>query len=121
MKDTEIHNGLDNQILRNYLSQSMVDSIVKGFDNVIAPVPYNENSLQWAKESAIAQIEQLQRTVKITEIKQAIMLLTQEQGWSEHDVSDYVQSSYSSRLHMTFVGTEAEHNDFMVSLGLEDF
>ena len=117
MKDSNIHDGLKDQMLRDYLSQQMLNAVVKGFDNEVALIPMNDDGLQWAKDHTIANIKHLQRTLKLIEIKQAVRLLIHERGWEEHDVSDYVTAEYNPRLYMNFVGTKEELDKFMLNFG----
>jgi len=119
MKDIDIHNGLDKQTLRDYFSHQTVDIRVAGFDNKkeVNNLLSNEDTWEWAKNDARNQIKYLQRYIQNIERQQAVELLITQEGWIEWDVSDYVENSYSSRYRMSFIGTEKEHDKFLMNFG----
>lgn len=121
MKDIEIHEGLSNQVIRDYLSQQMVDAILEGFDNEKQHNPCHPNeTYEWAKADAKLQIEVLQRYIQNIEKKQAIGLLIKQRDWIEFDVSDYVNSGYTLRFKMTFIGTKEEHEKLLEVLNTQE-
>jgi len=114
MKDIDIHNGLQHQELRDFLSQSMVDCEVKESKNKKTIIPHIAGEpFRWAKLDALAQIDYLQNYIRILDHKTAIWTLIDNQGWQEWDVSDYVRASYSPHRWMCFVGTVKEHEAFL--------
>lgn len=114
MKDIDIHNGLDKQMLRDYFSHQTVDIRVAGFDNKKEVQPYRtEDTWEWAKTDARNQMEFLKRYIQNIERQQSIELLITQEGWKEWDVSDYIDNRYSTRYRMSFIGTEEEHKEFL--------
>ncbi len=122
MKDIKIHEGLANQVIRDYLSQEMVDAILEGFDNKKQHNPRNPNidGIEWQIVDAELHIELQQRYLQNLKKKQAIGLLIKQRDWSEFDVSDYVSTGYNLRFTMTFIGTEDEHNKLMEVLNTQE-
>ena len=114
MKDIDIHNGLPQQEIRDFLSQSILKTYVRERQNKKVEIPYiKEDTWQWSILDTEAQIAERQEYLKILKERQAIVLLIKNNGWQEYDVSDYVEASYSNESWMNFIGTEAEYKGFM--------
>ncbi len=122
MKDTEIHDNLDQKELRDYFSEALLN-IYLDMDKTQSTKLTKTQEIY--KESAndiisickrglaIARMELRfnQEAVTQSEKKLALFLLTEERGWSEYDVSDYVtKTKYYCR---NFIGTEKEHESFI--------
>ena len=114
MKDTEIHNGLKNKEIRDFLATNIVNAYNKERENNLKiPSISNLNGLDWAIERAKMVIKNKQNELERLEIYKAVTLLAKKYGWSEYDVSDYVVKSDGNKLHWNFFGTQKEYNLFL--------
>jgi hypothetical protein len=117
MKSTEIHNGLPNKEIREFLSKSMSEIFDKECNNKKAEIPYDrESSLEWAIKDAEAQIVMLKKSIEIIHQKIALRSLITEKGWDEWDVSDYTVNDSGFKLWLSFIGTKEEYDELMVKL-----
>ena len=113
MKNSEIHNGLLQNIIRDFLGHSLVEAQDLRDKNIKEIVSYrNDDHYEWAIESDMKQIEYLQRNILITRKFQAILELIKSAGWDEFDVSNETEQDIKNKW-MPFIGTEAEYNDLL--------
>lgn len=112
MKDTEIHNGLSDQNIRDFLSQQLVLNFEEQMQNKKKTIQHFEPSLEWAIQDTEAHIEYLKKRAEFFKSQQAILILIEKNGWREFDVSDYVSKDYGN-MAMTFIGTDKEHNNLI--------
>tara|TARA_R110000772_G_scaffold95789_3_gene194167 strand:- start:14294 stop:14668 length:375 start_codon:yes stop_codon:yes gene_type:complete len=117
MKDTEIHNGLDNELLRNFLSNSSVETYeyVKS-NKKDSPSLYGfegaTSGLDWSIScSKIRSFNEKLEFDRLEKLK-AILIIAGMNGWEEYDVSDYVGKT-SDILYRSFFGTKEEYDNFM--------
>jgi len=111
MNCTEIHLGLPQKEIRDFLSQQMVLAFEAENKNKKATQNYRDfdNTFEWAKHDAREQIKYLKQYIINIENKQAILKLIENNGWKEHDVSDDVHNDTEHRLGMCFIGTDEEY------------
>ena len=111
MNCTEIHVGLPQREIRDFLSQQMVLAFETEMNNKKTTLKLTDypDAFEWAKQDAIEQIRYLKRFIGIIENKQAILKLIESNGWKEHDVSDDVRNNTEYKLSMCFIGTDEEH------------
>lgn len=112
MSDIEIHNGLLNQHIRDFLSRQLVLNFEEQMQNKKKIIQHFEPSLEWAIQDTEAHIEYLKKRAEFLKSQQAIQILIEKNGWKEFDVSDYVSKDYGD-MAMNFIGTEEEYNNFM--------
>ena len=97
MKDVDIHNGLPQQEIRDFLSQSMLKTYVRERENKKVEIPYvKDDTWQWSILDTEAHIAERQEYLKILKERQAIVRLIKNNGWQEYDISDYISRSYST-------------------------
>lgn len=115
MKCSEIHEGLPQKEIRDFLGMSMIKAHEDEMNNKKKVVQHVESgdTLEWVKEDAREQIKYLEKYIENVNKKQSISILITQQGWSEHDVSDHVRNDTGCRLGMNFVGTDEEHDAFI--------
>jgi len=111
MNCTEIHEGLSQKEIRDFLSQQMVLAFEAEMNNkkVITNHRDFDDTFEWAKQDAREQIKFLKQYIINIENKQAIIKLIENNGWKEHDVSDDVHNNTKYKLGMSFIGTDEEH------------
>ena len=113
MKDTDIHNGLQNKEVRDVLSKIIVDFSItknpeynpnlKGLD---AQIDWAEKNIEyWKKEKE--KIEHFQAVKKISDLYK----------WEEFDVSNFVEKT--EKLYRNFFGSKSEYLDLCKKLSVE--
>jgi len=118
MKCSQIHEGLPQKEIRNFLGMAMVMAFEAECENKKKIVQHIQDgdSLEWVKEDAREQIKYLEKYIQNVNNKQAIITLIKNSGWEEYDVSDDVQNDTGYRLGMSFIGTGEEYEKFMKDL-----
>jgi len=117
MKDTEIHNGLDNELLRNFLSDSSVEAYeyVKS-NKKDSPSHYGfegaSSGLDWSIECSKVRLFNEKLELDRLEKFKAIFIIAGMNGWEEYDVSDHV-SGTPNTMYRSFFGTKEEYETFM--------
>jgi hypothetical protein len=113
MKNSDIHKGLVDKEIRDFLSMSLVriyedtQKIVRidlDFDNT----PYDMR-IKTTKE----EIRYLQEHLKVYEDTRAVLTLIFGKGWQEFDVSNDTVNNLSSGLFMSFIGTKKEYDNLI--------
>jgi hypothetical protein len=116
-KSTEIHIGLSDKEVRDFLSKSMSEMFDKECTNKKPENPYDgKNSLEWALRDAEGEVIRYKKVIEFLHQKIALRSLIIERGWDEHDVSDYTINDSGFRLHLSFIGTTEEYENLMVKL-----
>ncbi|MDA3780202.1 MAG: hypothetical protein PF487_08325 [Bacteroidales bacterium] len=120
-KNSEIHEGLPQREIRDFLSLSLVKLYDDDCKN---KKEYPTNDTDDAFEHAIiiaeTDIKYLKIYVKNIRTRQAILKLIEQNGWFEHDVSDDTRNDNYYKLSMNFIGTEEEYIKFYTELYPED-
>ena len=118
MKCSQIHEGLPQKEIRNFLGMAMVMAFEAECENKKKVVQHIQggDTLEWVKEDAREQIKYLEKYIQNVNNKQAIITLIKNSGWEEYDVSDDVQNDTGYRLGMSFIGTEEEYRVFINSI-----
>lgn len=122
MNSTEIHEGLPQKEIRDFLSLAMVkafDAEAKNQKEILQYSTYDD-PFEWAKDDADEQIKYLKKYKDIIATKQAVLLLIQQNGWKEHDVSDDVYNDTDYNQWMSFIGTDDELEDLHHKLYPQD-
>ena len=114
MKSSQIHEGLPQKEIRDFLGIAMIKSYEAEFDNKKKIVQHfdDDNTLDWVIEDAREQIKYLEKYIENIQDKKAIIILMTKMGWDEHDVSDHVRNDTGYRLSMNFIGTPEEYDVF---------
>ncbi len=115
MKNSEIHQGLENAYLRDYFAISVMKNFQKEYSTKLEHVSSDiENP--WASTILRSEktIEYEKKRLEIFKERQALFVLIKAQGWKEHDVSDETEKDLESWL--SFIGTEDEYDRFVESL-----
>lgn len=118
MKDTEIHNGLDNDLLRDFLSKSSVESYEHVKSNKKNPPSHSEfkgatSGLDWSISSALVRISNEKLELDRLEKLKAILIIAGMNDWEEYDVSDHVSKTSYDSFCYSFFGTKDEYDNFM--------
>lgn len=112
MKVNEIHNGLENFHIRDFLSKTLVDVLHKDLDstNRKKVPPFNkEDPMQWAIDQANLEIDFWKFQLEKATAKKAVIELIKMNGWKEHDLSEYVELEDNQIFFPAFIGTEEEY------------
>lgn len=121
MKDTEIHDGLVDQILRDYLSNEIVLSFHEEFATEKKVIPYTQDDpIEWAIRDAESIVEFQKKRIKILKARQAVHILIERNGWYEFDISDLVTKEYHNVVCRSFIGTEEEYKMFFEKLNKKE-
>lgn len=117
MKDTEIHDGLVDQILRDYLSNEIVLSFHEEFSNEKKIIPYTQyDPIEWAIRDTESMVDFKKKYIEILKARQAVHILIKRNGWYEFDISDLVTKEYHNVVCRSFIGTKEEYEDFFQKL-----
>lgn len=119
MKNSLIHSGLENKILRDFLSISIMKNYQEELNNREIYEPYKGDPIENAIINCEHRIVYNTKKLRLLKERQAILMLIKMQGWQEFDVSDYTEKSTEYNAWMTFVGTEQELDAFLTLLGVE--
>ena len=101
MKCNDIHKGLPDSELRDFLSRNM------------------RHGFSGEAEHLRTEIKALQKRLKKAENYSAACRLAESQGWVEYDISDEVED-YSSEGYFSFLGTQEERDNFELELSQQD-
>lgn len=114
MKNSKIHEGLENKEIRDFLSLSLVKLFDRECNNKKEIIPYDkENPFETLIKNDEEQVKLLLKNIDINKEKLAIIKLIKNNGWEEFDISDYTQNDTGYRLWMSFIGTKEEYEKFM--------
>lgn len=115
MKNSEIHQGLENAYLRDYFAISVMKNFEKEYSTKLEHVCFDiENPWESTILKTEKTIEYEKKRLEIFKERQALFCLIKAQGWKEHDVSDETEKDLDGWLN--FVGTEEEYDVFIESL-----
>ena len=114
MNSTEIHKGLPQKEIRDFLSLAMAKAFDDENNNQKKHLLHStyDDTFDWAIDDAREQIKYLKKYIENIKTKQALIKLIDMNGWKEHDVSDDVYNDTEYKLHMNFIGTEDELEEF---------
>lgn len=120
MKDTEMHQGLENELLRNYFAQQLLQfQIDLKESNEIhkknAPEFHKIKGVDYSLLSIRNSLEKNQRDLKAFEGIKAVSILMKAHGWEEYDLSDEVMRT-GDYLHLAFIGTREEHEALLAQI-----
>jgi hypothetical protein len=115
MKNSEIHNGLENQLIRDFLAMSMVKAYEDECNNKKVYQPYS-NNFEYYISDCESEIEFHKKRLSILKQKYSIISLIKAQGWDEFDVSDETIRDSGYRFSMNFIGTKKEFDILIKSL-----
>lgn len=115
MKNSQIHSGLENKELRDYLSIAIVKTYEAEFNMGQLKIPY-AFGIDYSINALEAEIEQKQEKLSILKDRRAIMSIIRMNNWQEFDVSDETQKDLSHGMSMNFIGTEQEYESFLKQL-----
>ena len=93
MKNEDIHNGLEQAEIRNFLAKELHKCLLAGgFDNI---------------ERVQNEIKRLNALLEECKKYEAIRLMMSSLGWSDYDVSEDV--IYNVNTYFPFIGSEEEY------------
>ena len=119
MKNTEIHIGLENSSLRDFLSLSIIKYYKQEGENKKPVTPYRskgENAFEYSIKECENEINFQNKKLALLKELQAIITLIKIQGWEEFDVSDETERDPDYHQWMNFIGTQEEYNLFIKNL-----
>lgn len=112
MKDTDIHNGLPDAIIRDFLSQQLVNIFDEEVKIQNEPCAQGKTPLETILNRHIHEANKHTKLAECVRNKMGIVALIKVKGWDEFDVSDQViKADKSATLYRNFIGTEEEYNE----------
>jgi len=111
MKDTQIHEGLPEKEIRDFLSSSINDLIFP--EKTDDKLSFDNYGYSYSIAHCKQQIEFYQKELKRFESLSAVQTLVKNKGWEEFDVSEWVERTNLKGLCRNFIGTEEEYEKFM--------
>lgn len=116
MKDTEIHDGLSEKEVRNFLSEQIMIHVMPDFrQHEYKP---GEDAYVVALNNARIDMMNAQLEISRCETMIGIRNILKSKGWEEFDCSNHVVQT--GKNWRNFLGTEEEFNKFMDDNGFED-
>jgi hypothetical protein len=114
MKNSEIHKGLKDKNIRDFLALQMAKLFEEEIENrKLKPLPPIEDIFEHSIQTAEQEIQRLTKQVQILRSKQATIQLIKKQGWDEFDVSDETIKDLPYTLKISFIGTKKEYNHLL--------
>jgi hypothetical protein len=117
MKNINIHSGLPQEILRDFLSRKLYDNKVnrnKLEKNFI--VFDDSNPSKWAIEDCKSEIEFQTKRLRILEEQSAILTIITNENWTRFDVSEFTELDPTMKNWLTFIGTSEEYDNLIKSI-----
>lgn len=112
MKNSKIHEGLENKEIRDFLSMSIVKSFATESSNKKVYVDYRDEN--FLVKNAEAEVAFWTKQLEICRERSAITTIIKNNGWNEFDVSDETENDIIEyRMKMNFIGTESEYDDLL--------
>ena len=112
MKDTEIHNNLQDKEIRDFLASTLVDIWAKTKEvksiNILNRVDMSPH--QYSYEFHLSEAKKHTELANLSQQTMAILSIIKSKGWDEFDVSDQVSRSDYNKLYRNFIGTQEEHD-----------
>lgn len=96
MKNEEIHNGLKDKEIRDFLAKELNE--VEYFGLI---------SIDYVQK----QIKELQKSLENARRYEAIKSLIEKNGWNDFDISEVI--IYNEKKYFPFIGTEEEYDEFV--------
>jgi hypothetical protein len=130
MKDTEIHNGMENEIMREFFANNLVEihgsecSNARTFESdkqAIYRLPNDRSDFGSLRNSISRKKIELnfeKTALALLEKKLCVLILMREVGWSDYDISEYIPCS--GEHYRCFIGTEKEHENLISKLEKEN-
>jgi hypothetical protein len=114
MKNSQIHKGLKDNHIRDFLALQLVKIFEEEAENnQLKPLPPIEDILEHTILTSEQEIQRLTKQIQFLRSKQAIIQLIKKQGWDEFDVSDETVKDLPYKLKMNFIGTKKEYNHLL--------
>ena len=113
MKDIEIHNGLENKEVRDFLAKSIIDAAKIDVNKQVAP--YHESNWDYFIAQQKCIIENSNSLIKRYEVFKSVETIAKLQNWQEFDISEIVERT-DGKFHRSFYGTQSEFDNFKKTL-----
>jgi hypothetical protein len=105
MKGTEIHNGLQDKEIRDFLSKALAKSYKEEY-NFEKKEIVGENTQERTISRLENDIEYSKHQIKVNKDRLAILRIMEQKNWKELDVSDYIGKV--DDMYLSFIGTVEE-------------
>ena len=107
MQNSEIHNGLENNEVRDFLGKELHLCRMNG----------GCNSEEYIK---MLELQIIEAKIRIDVCKRltALSQLINFKGWSEFDISDRIY--YNKSTYIPFIGTQEEYDNLIVKINKEE-
>ena len=119
MKSTEIHEGLENKEIRDFLSMTFVKSFEESTKSKMKDIDGNLKGI----DLRIAVVERDLAAInnELTGLKEmkAVQIIVEKQGWQEFDVSDETFNDTGYKMWMNFIGTQKEYDKLIDKINNE--
>lgn len=114
MKNSQIHKGLKDNHIRDFLSLQLVKALEEEIqNNELKPIPHMDDVFEHQIQTTENEIKRLTKRVQIYRTKQATLALIKKQGWEEFDVSDETIRDLPYRIGISFIGTVKEYDHLL--------
>ena len=108
MKGTEMHNGLDDKEIRDFLSKALAKTYKEEYSfekkEIIGSSPHERTISRLEND-----IEYSQHQIKVNQDRLAILRIMEQKNWKDHDFSDYIGKV--DDMYLSFIGTVEEGDE----------
>lgn len=120
MKNSEIHNGLPEKELREFLSNALVKNLTLEINARKIDVPYNAKV---PYDRDIKDIEQqivfLNKKLELIREKSSLLHIIAIKNWDDFDISDETTNDLPYRYSRSFIGTKDEYEQLLLKIKKE--
>ena len=117
MKNSKIHLGFEKSDLRDFFAISLLRNLEKEISNkreeVFKDDEFVKNALDYRIDFAKNEIKFQKKEIEIMNQKKSLLLLMENENWSEFDVSDETEKDFDSDYWLSFIGTQEEFEFFI--------
>jgi hypothetical protein len=117
MKNSEIHKGLPDSLIRNLIAYDFRQTFYMDFENKLVTERFDENDV-WGYiiQDSKNQIKYFEKRLKITELRKGLTMVLEHHGWEEFDVSDITEKQSGETLWLNFIGTQKEYDYLLLQI-----
>lgn len=117
MKNSEIHKGLPQSELRDYIATQLVKIQEQEFASKKEDIPYDKDyPLECLIKDCEAEIAYQNKKIEFLKQKQAILEILKMTCFEEFDISDETEKDLHYSLWLSFIGTKEEYNQLIDKL-----
>ena len=120
MKNSEIHNGLDKEDIRNFISENIAKTYGSiGKVNINPPLDNGNDPWETIINREQHMVNYYSERLKLYKELNSLLTIMKMCGWKEFDVSDSVIRDSHYDYYLNFIGTDKEYYELSLLLNNE--